>query len=70
MEKDWRRVFSTLMLHDAEMVKAILEDNGIPAVVINKMDSMNQFLTNAPAEVWVNEQQEEDAKKLIEESGI
>ena len=41
MEKDWVCIFSTNMLHQAEIGKNLLHDNDIEVVVINKKDSMN-----------------------------
>ncbi len=35
----WARVFKNDNLYRAEIVKAVLEDNDIPAVVVNKKDT-------------------------------
>lgn len=43
MEKDWKLVFETASLQKAELIKAILEENGIRAVSINKKDSSYAF---------------------------
>lgn len=37
--KDWEEVYKTSNTIDAEMVKAMLEDQGIEAVVLNQIDS-------------------------------
>lgn len=51
MEKGWVKVYSTPRLHEAEIVKAILEDNEIPAVIFNKKDS--SYLDFGEIEVYV-----------------
>jgi predicted glycosyltransferase len=38
--KDWCRVYDTELEHRAEIVKSILIENQIMAVVVNKSDSM------------------------------
>lgn len=42
--KGWQKVFSTDHSYHAEIVKAVLEDNNINPVIINKRDSsLNNF---------------------------
>lgn len=36
----WQKVYSTNILHRAEIVKAVLEDNGLQPVIINKKDQL------------------------------
>jgi hypothetical protein len=43
MEEGWSQVYSTTESFHAEMIKQMLEDNEIPASLINKKDS-NAFL--------------------------
>ena len=43
MDKNWKLVYSTGQLYQAEMVKDILEDNDIEAVIMNKQDSFYLF---------------------------
>ena len=40
MEKDWRVVYTTNKLYQAEMVKDILSENDIEAILLNKQDSL------------------------------
>jgi len=70
MEKDWKKVFTTLVPNDAELIRLILEEHKIPAVVINKMDSMNTFLNNAGSEVYVHEDDLEKAAQIVKDSEI
>ena len=39
MEKDWVQVYSTDKMFQAEILKQVLSDHEIEAVIINKMDS-------------------------------
>lgn len=41
--KNWRKVYSTSIIHRAEIVKDTLVNHGILAVVINKNDSVYQL---------------------------
>jgi len=40
MSKNWKKIYSTTQLHKAEIVKAVLQDNDIVAMILNKRDSM------------------------------
>jgi len=40
---NWKKVFTTNQQHKAEIVKAILEENDVPAVVVSKKDSLYQL---------------------------
>lgn len=64
--KEWVQVYSTNVPHQADIVKQMLESNGLEAVVVNKQDS--SYLTFGEAEVYVLFENVEIAKKLIEES--
>ncbi|MCK4854138.1 MAG: DUF2007 domain-containing protein, partial [Bacteroidales bacterium] len=39
MEKDWVQIYSTDKMFQAEILKQVLADHEIEAVIINKMDS-------------------------------
>lgn len=39
MEKDWVQIYSTDRMFQAEILKQVLSDHEIEAVIINKMDS-------------------------------
>ena len=36
---NWKRVYSTTILHRAEIIKAVLEEKEIAAVILNKRDT-------------------------------
>lgn len=40
MSKNWKKIYSTTYLHKAEIAKAVLQDNDIDAMILNKRDSM------------------------------
>lgn len=43
MEKDWQLIYSTGVQYKAEMVKDILNDNDIEAILLNRQDSLYLF---------------------------
>jgi hypothetical protein len=64
-EPQWVQVFTTNIQLQAEMLKQMLEANGIEAVVINKQDT--SYPSIGEAELYVNPENEEVAKKLLDE---
>lgn len=64
MENDWKRIKTYTNAIQAEIVKQMLEEHGIPAVVLNKQDSSYLF---GKIELYVNEGSIEMAERLIEE---
>jgi hypothetical protein len=63
MNENWQGVYSTQYEHKAEIVKAILEENEIKGVIINKKDSAYHF---GELEVFVNVNDVLRAKQIIE----
>jgi len=61
---NWKKVFTNNQQHKAEIVKAILEENDIPAVVISKKDSLYQF---GNYEVHVSSEDILKALKMIDD---
>lgn len=61
---DWTSIYITGNPHHAEMMKQVLEDNGIIAVIINKKDSSYLF---GDIEVYVNDGDAELAKHYIKQ---
>lgn len=64
MNENWVKVFSTSFLAQAEIYKAMLIENDVDAVVVNKLDSA--YLVFGQAEVYVQAENESRAKELIE----
>ena len=58
----WKSVFSSELLHKVEIVKGVLEENGIAAVVVDKKDRSYQF---GIYEVHVSTEQIMKAIKII-----
>lgn len=64
MEKDWKKVFGSDHSFEAEIVKGMLLENGIQAVLVNKQSSSIQSLPGQ-AELYVHESQEQQALELV-----
>ena len=64
MEKDWVHVYSTDKLFQAEILKQVLADHNIEAVIINKKDSSYKF---GEIEVYVRHDHIIEAKMLAKE---
>jgi len=67
MMKDWVRIFATTDPGLAAIYKGRLEENGIPAVILNKQDSSYVFL--GKVEIHVPADRVAEAGELIEELG-
>lgn len=64
MEKDWNKVYKTSNFYTAEMIRQMLIDHHIPAVILNKKDSSYQF---GFIEVFTHVAHENEARSLIAE---
>ena len=62
MEKDWVNIYSSTQANDIEIMKAVLADNDILAIDINKKDSSYLF---GEIEVYVNRNDALKAKQII-----
>ena len=65
MEENWVKVFSSSFLAQAEINKAMLIENDVDAVVLNKLDS--SYLAFGQAEIYVHPDNESAAKRLLEQ---
>ncbi|HVB02088.1 MAG TPA: DUF2007 domain-containing protein [Chitinophagaceae bacterium] len=65
MEKDWVVVFTSTEPFESDFVKGMLEENGIPAVIINGRDS--EFGTFGVNSLYVHVSQAEKAVQLVKE---
>lgn len=59
-------VYTTTMLHSAQIVKDRLEAEGISALILNQQDSM--YKAFGQIEVYVQLEDEEKAKVIIEQA--
>ncbi|MFB5945349.1 putative signal transducing protein [Albibacterium profundi] len=64
MEKDWKKIYTGTNFYKVELIRQVLEDREISAVVMNKQDSSYKF---GQIELYVHERDEEGAKAIIEE---
>ncbi|MFN6946865.1 MAG: putative signal transducing protein [Cytophagaceae bacterium] len=62
---NWEKVFSTDKLYRAELVKSVLEDRGIGAVLVNKKESIYNFF--GQIEVHVTHEEVLNALKIIKD---
>jgi hypothetical protein len=62
-KENWEVAFSTSQLYQAEMLKDLLEDNKIPAIIINKQDS--SYLSFGDIEVYVKRDDILQAKLIV-----
>ena len=60
---DWIAIYTTTQSYQAEIVKAVLEDNGVEAVILNQKDS--SYTTFGEISVMVNEECREQAEQII-----
>ena len=65
MEKDWIQVYSTNRMFQAEILKQVLADHEIEAVIINKMDS--SYKSFGEIEIYVKNVHVMKAKMLAKE---
>lgn len=68
MEKDWVKIFATNQTFRAEIVKGMLQENGVNAVLVNRLDSSYLVALPGMAELYVHQSQEADAIKLIQDN--
>jgi hypothetical protein len=64
MEKDWKLVYFTGDNYRGDLAREILDENGIPAVVLNRKDST--YTVFGDIEVYVSKKDEEKALKILE----
>ncbi len=65
MNETWVKVYSSSFLAQAEINKAMLLENEVDAVVMNKLDS--SYLAFGQAEIYVHPDDAERAKTLLEQ---
>lgn len=68
MEKDWVKIYSSLQIHDIEIVKGVLKENNIQAITINKQDS--SYLSFGEIELYVNNNDALEALQIINKNKL
>ena len=66
MDQNWVKIYSTGVSYKAELLKGLLKDNGIEAVIINKKDSAYLF---GELELYVHIDQVVKAKHILTTTG-
>ncbi len=64
MEKGWVKAFETMLPYRADIIRAVLEENDIEAVIINKQDSA--IISIGRQEVYVPEEKLLKALQIID----
>jgi hypothetical protein len=62
MKADWLEIYTTSELYKAEMVRQILADHGIEAVVMNQQDSLYRF---GEIKVYVSKEDHDAAEEIV-----
>ncbi|MDQ3191084.1 MAG: DUF2007 domain-containing protein [Bacteroidota bacterium] len=65
MEKDWIKIYHSSAIHKVELIKAVLAENNIQSVLMNKKDS--SYLSFGEVELYVNPADVLNAMQLINE---
>ncbi|MCD6333127.1 MAG: DUF2007 domain-containing protein [Bacteroidales bacterium] len=68
MEPDWKVVYTVNKPYQAEIIKDLLEKNGITTVIMNKRDST--YLAFGEIEIYVQEEFATEARKLLEQTEL
>lgn len=66
MEKNWTKIFSSTNPIEVEILKQMLDENGVISIDINQQDSSYNMFGNI--NLYVQEQYVENATKLIEQN--
>jgi hypothetical protein len=67
MEKGWVKIFASDRPFEAEIVKGMLADNGITAVLINRQSSSYNITLPGQVELYVHEKEEQTARDLVQQ---
>ncbi len=70
MAEGWIVIYRNNDSNKAEIIKSLLEDNDINAVIVNKMDSMHLHSSNAEVEVHVAQSDVIQAKYILSKTDL
>lgn len=70
MAEGWVVIYRSNDSNKTEMIKSLLEDEEINVVIINKMDSMQLYLSNAEVEIHVQQSDVVQAKYIISKTDL
>ena len=63
-DSHWEIVFSTNLLYKAEIIRGMLEEEGLQAVIVNKQDS--SYISFGEIDIFVPRDQVLNAKQIME----
>jgi hypothetical protein len=63
-DSHWEVVFSTNLLYKAEIIKGMLEEEGIQSVIVNKQDS--SYIAFGEIELFIQREDILNAKQIME----
>jgi len=66
MEKNWVKIYTSVDYYKAEIIKQMLIENHVDAVLINKKDS--SYLVFGTIEIWVHQENFSNAIELINQN--
>lgn len=66
MEKDWVKLTAVRDAQKAEIMRSLLENEGIPAVIINKRDTMYAVLAYGEIELYCHAENALRALEILE----
>lgn len=67
MEENWEKIYSSAFEHKIEFVQAVLKDEGITSVIINKKDSAYLF---GELELYVHADNVMKSKQIINKGSL
>lgn len=70
MAEGWIVIHRSNDSNKAEMIKSLLEEDEIPTVIINKMDSMQLHVSNAEVEIHVQQDDVIKAKYILSKTDL
>lgn len=70
MEEGWVLIYRSNEANKVERLKSLLEDEEINVVIINKMDSIQLYLSNAAIEIHVQQSDVVQAKYIISKTDL
>ncbi len=65
MDSKWQKVYSTDLKYRAEIVRAVLEDQEMHPVIVDKQDTMYQVASWGTVEIYVAPENVLRAMKII-----
>ena len=68
MLSDWVRIYSSTQLHHVELLRQLMEREGIPSIILNRRDSF--YITIGEIDLMVPRDQAIPAKKVVTDAQL